>query len=235
MSQKIKRFYKGVEVVRVDHSFRVELDGRPTKSPGRKLLLLPNQQLAEGLAQEWRQQGEFIDPAGMPIMRFAGQVHDAILEQPETTRAEILKYAGSDLLCYRAEEPSPLVGRQATLWDPVLETFAQVEKIRFKVSSGISWVDQDAADMERFAELLKPYDGYALGALLELTVLSGSAALALALARGWLSPTELWELCHLDEDFQAEQWGRDEEAEQVRERRHKAFTAVLPAFAPVPR
>ncbi len=234
MIGKIKRFYKDVEVVRVDQGFRVELDGRPTKSSGRQILLLPNLQLAEGLAQEWRSQGEFIDPGSMPVMRFAGQVHDAILGQPEKSRAEILKYAGSDLLCYRAEGPASLVERQATLWDPVLEKFEQAEKIRFKFSSGISWVDQDAADMERFALLLKPYDGYALGALLELTVLSGSAALALALARGWLAPAELWELCHLDEDFQAEQWGRDEEVEQVREQRYKAFSAVLPALAPVP-
>ena len=117
--------------------------------------------------------------------------------------------------------------------------FEQEENIRFKLSSGISWIDQSTEDMERFATLLEPIAGYELAALREVTVLSGSAVLALALVlgkgalgKGWLAPKSVWELCHIDEDFQAEQWGNDEEAQKTRNHRYREFQAVLGAFDP---
>ncbi|MCF6199676.1 MAG: ATPase [Hyphomicrobiaceae bacterium] len=230
MSDKVKRFYKRVEIVGDENGYEIELDGRAIKSPGREVLVLPHQSLASELAEEWRRQEEFIDLASMPVMRFAGRVHDNILPKIQSARTEILKFAHSDLLCYRAEQPEPLVERQAKLWDPVLERFVREGNIRFKVSSGILWIDQEAGDMERFASLLEHFDGYVLGALLEVTSLSGSAILALALGKGWLAPAKVWELCHIDEDFQAEQWGKDEDAEQARKYRYGDFLAVVLAL-----
>ncbi len=127
MNSKIKRFYKSVAIVSDENGYGIELDGRALKSPGKAVLVLPNQLLALGLAEEWRAQEEFVELATMPVMRFAGRVHDNILPQPQDARAEILKFAHSDLLCYRAQEPEVLVGRQAKLWDPVLERFLDNE------------------------------------------------------------------------------------------------------------
>jgi len=234
MNDKVKRFYKRVETVRHKNGYGVELDGRGVRSPGRNMLILPNQKLVRQLAKEWRSQEEFVDLASMPIMRFAGRVHDHILPEMQSARTEVLKFSHSDLLCYRAQGPESLVERQEKLWDPVLERFAREDKICFKISSGILWVDQEVRDMERFASLLEPFDGYALGALLEVTVFSGSAILALALGKGWLAPADVWELCHIDEDFQAEQWGKDEDAEQDRKVRYGEFCAAVLALNQTP-
>ncbi|MCP4933967.1 MAG: ATPase [bacterium] len=230
MSQKIKRFYSGVETTFVQYGFQIMLDDRPIKSAGQQVLQLPNKKMAEQIAEEWRQQKEFIDFGNMPAMRFASAVADNIMPCPDEARAEILQYAHSDLLCYRVSEPDNLVERQASLWDPVLDQFKEELSIEFVTSGSIQYVEQGGESMKRFEALIIPLEGYQLGAVHSVTVMTGSAALSIALHNNWLTVEAAWEHAHLDEDFQAEQWGEDEEAILRRQRRQAEFYAATLVF-----
>lgn len=230
MPEQIKRFYQEVSVRQQDGVFLVELDGRPVKSPSRRQLDLPSKTVADALAGEWRRQKEFINAGDMPVMRFAGFVSDHIVPGPQGARAEISKYARSDLLCYRADGPDRLAARQKRDWDPVLEKFERHFDIRFKVTTGIGYVDQDPQDMQRFEALLEEYDGYDLGALHLMTTLMGSACLAISVAKGWLTAEHAWSRAHLDEDFQSEFWGEDLEAAQRRQFRFEELRVAALVF-----
>ncbi len=230
MSQKIKRFYTDVETTAVDTGFQIELDERPVKSAGQQLLQLPNKKMAEQLADEWHRQKEFVDFANMPVMRFASAVSDNIIPRPDDARAEILKYAHSDLLCYRVSEPENLVERQASLWDPVLLQFKEELKIDFVNSTDIQYVEQGGNSMKRFEALVTPLEDYQLGAVHLVTVMTGSAALAITLGNNWLTAEAVWQCAHLDEDFQAEHWGEDAEAISRRAQRYAEFCAAALVF-----
>ena len=230
MSQKIKRFYSSATTAPLDNSFIVELDGCPIKSPGRQLIQLPCEKLADQLAIEWRQQKKFIDTDTMPLMQFASMVSDHITPQPDEARAEIVKYAHSDLLCYRVSEPDSLVERQNLQWDPVLVQFREKLTIEFATSVGIQYVEQNEKCMSRFASLIAPLESYKLGAVHLVTVMTGSAALAVALSKNWLTPQVAWKLAHLDEDFQAELWGEDDDAIHRRQRRYAEYSAAVRVF-----
>ena len=143
------------------------------------------------------------------------------------TRADILKYAGSDLLCYRAEESLALVERQRLVFDPVLDWAAQTLGARFRLGAGVTHVAQPRAAIEAIRTAVEAFDDpIALAGLSVMTTLSGSALLALAVARGRLSAEEAWRLAHVDEDFQAERWGADVEAAARREARWREFEAA---------
>ena len=231
---KVKRFYERVELAKDKQGFTILLDDRPVKSPGRELVQCPNDGFAQKLAGEWRQQGEFIEPGAMPFMHFASVVTDHILSRPEDARAEIVKYAHSDLLCYRASEPDTLIARQASLWNPVLERFKQEDGITFNIATGIQFVEQGVLDMDRFKDLVRPLHGYELGAVQVVTTLSGSAVLALALAKGWLAPDTVWKFAHVDEDFQSEHWGCDADEQKRRQQRYNDFRAASSVFGSTP-
>ncbi len=230
MSQKIKRFYSDVDIHGDESGFQIRLDKRPIKSAGQQILQLPNENMAEQLANEWRQQKEFIDFNNMPVMRFASAVRDNIFPRPNEARAEILKYAHSDLLCYRVSEPDSLIERQANLWDPVLLQFKDELNIEFVISTGIQYVEQGADAMKRIEALIAAFEGYQLGAIHLLTVMTGSAVLAIALFNDWLTIDAAWQCAHLDEDFQAEHWGEDDEAILRRQRRYTEFCAAALVF-----
>ncbi len=230
MSKKIKRFYKVVEVVGVRGGFVVELDRRAVKSPGRNRLILPSRVLAEKLATEWRQQSEFIVSSTMPFMHFVSMISDHILADPKGARAEILKYAGSDLLCYRVDEPRALAERQEQLWQPVLLRFKKEVRIELLTSNAIRYVEQNKADMKRMSNIVEQLEEYELGAVYLITVLTGSALLAIALYKNWLTREQAWKLAHLDEDFQAEQWGSDDEERQRRQLRYADYCAAALVF-----
>ena len=143
-----------------ENGFQITLDMRPIKSAGQQILQLPNEKMAEQLAKEWRQQKEFIDFANMPVMRFASAISDNIMPRPDEARAEILKYAHSDLLCYQVCEPDSLVERQASLWDPILLQFKEELNIDFVTSTGIQYVEQAGESMKRFEALITPLEDY---------------------------------------------------------------------------
>jgi chaperone required for assembly of F1-ATPase len=223
----LKRFYKEAGVVDRADGFHIALDGRTAKTPGRNALMLPTREAAEVVAAEWAAQGERIDPATMPVTRLVNSALDGVAADPAPVRAEIVKYASSDLLCYRAGEPEKLVTRQSDLWDPVLAWAAAALGARFILAQGISFVAQPPSSL---AAVTRAVDAvpvpFGLAALNLMTVLSGSALLALAVVRGYLTPDAAWTAAHVDEDVQIETWGEDAEAAQRRARRFRDFAAA---------
>lgn len=192
--------------------FAVKLDGRTPKSPSGTSLVLPTKALADLSAAEWEAQGENIDPATLHATRLAFTTLDHMPAARAETAEEVARYAGSDLLCYRAEDPAALVARQARAWDPLLAWAGEALDLRFEVASGIVHRPQPAATVERVRALAAAEDDFALSGLAFATALFGSAVIALALRHGRLTGDEAFAASRVDEDFQIEAWGHDEEA-----------------------
>ena len=229
--QTIKRFYKAVELREADGRHALMLDGRQARTPGRNPLSATSRALMLEVAAEWERQSETIDPAEMPLTRLLNSAIDGVAHTMAETRADILRYAGSDLICYRAEEPETLVARQAQAFDPVLRWAAETLGARFNVTAGVMHVAQPPEALAAIGAALEAYDDpAALAALSVMTTLTGSALLALAGARGFLSAEAAWRAAHVDEDFQAERWGADAEAIARREARRREFEAAATAI-----
>src|SRR5262245_53474209 len=226
-----KRFYQRVDVADRDGGFALLLDGKPVRTPGKKQLLLPSRALAEAVAEEWRAQKERIDPATMPLTKLANSAIDGVPGREDAVIGDILNYAGSDLLCYRAERPRGLVEAQRAHWDPVLAWAKSVLGAPFVLAEGIVHVAQPQASLDRLREALKAYDPFGLTALHVMTGLTGSALLALAVALGLMSLEEAWKAAQVDEDWQIAQWGEDAEAASRRVARRRDFAAAARALA----
>ena len=170
----------------------------------------------------------------MPLTRLLNSAIDGVARTMAETRADILRYAGADLLCYRAEEPAALAERQAEAFDPVLRWAAEALGARFRLGAGVMHVEQPVETIEAIRSALEDFDDpIALAALSAMTTLSGSALLALAVARGRVAPEEAWRAAHVDEDFQAERWGADAEATARREARWQGVRGRSAARASV--
>ena len=101
-----KRFYQEVAVKHEDGgAASLLLDGKAVRTPGKAPFVLPSRPLAEAIAEEWRAQGERIDPSTMPLTRLANSVIDGVKGREQAVVGDIVNYAGSDLICYRAEAP----------------------------------------------------------------------------------------------------------------------------------
>jgi chaperone required for assembly of F1-ATPase len=224
----IKRFYRNVDLREgADGQHALTLDGRNARTPGRRPLAAKSRELMLKVAAEWERQRETIEPADMPLTRLLNSAVDGVAFTMAETRAEILKYAGSDLLCYRAEEPEALAERQRLAFYPILAWAAETLGARFNLAAGIMHVEQPAQAIEAIRSAIEDIDDpVTLAALGAMTTLSGSALLALAVARGWLSPEEAWRAAHVDEDFEIERWGADAEAGARREARWREFEAA---------
>jgi chaperone required for assembly of F1-ATPase len=221
-----KRFYQRVDVADRDGGFALLLDGKPVRTPGKKPLLLPSRALAEAVAEEWRAQKERIDPATMPLTKLANSAIDGVPGREEDVIGDILNYAGSDLLCYRADGPGGLVEAQRKQWDPVLAWAKSALGAQLALAEGIVHVVQPQAAVDRLREALKAHDPFGLAALHVMTGLTGSALLALAVALGEMSAEEAWKAAHVDEDWQIAQWGDDAEAASRRAARWRDFDAA---------
>jgi chaperone required for assembly of F1-ATPase len=204
-----RRFYQQAGVEEAAGGFRVVLDGRPVRTPARGFLIAPSRQLAGAIAAEWDAQRETIDPATMPLTRLANSIIDGVAATPAPVAADIAKYLGSDLLFYRAEGPERLIERQARLWDPVLAWAHEALGARFVLIQGIVHAAQPK-DAVAAVRAVIPDDPWRLGAVHVITTLTGSALLAFALLRGHLTTDEAWAAAHVDEDWNMDQWGRDE-------------------------
>lgn len=220
-----KRFYTSVGITDVE-PFGVLLDGRGVKTPKKQTLALPSRALAEAIANEWQAQGALINPAGMPLTRFANTAIDAVRDALDAVAADIAAYAGSDLLCYRAEGPADLVALQARHWDPVLRWAHEALQCDFVVVTGVMPTLQPAQALEAVACALRPHDAFRLTGLHVLTSLTGSAVLALAHMRGVLSADAAWSAAHVDEDYQIAAWGEDDAARARRQVRRAEFDAA---------
>lgn len=212
-----KRFYKEVSVGETGGEHSILLDGRPVKTPAKRSLTLPTRAAAELLAAEWDAQVEVINPVKMPLTRLVNSALDGVAAEIDAVFDDIVNYAGTDLLCYRAETPQSLIDAQAAKWDPVLYWAAEELGARFILAEGIIHQSQPQPAISAFAETLRKYRGpLELAALHTITTLTGSALLALAFAEGRLSAAEAWQAAHADEDWNIAQWGGDAEAEARR-------------------
>jgi len=222
-----KRFYEQAAAGDVaEAGYPVLLDGRSVRTPGRRPLAAPTRALAQAVADEWSAQGDLIDPARMPLTRLANAVIDAVADRPAPVADEVAKYLGSDLLCYRAEGPEGLVARQAEIWDPLLAFARDDLGARFVQVEGVTFKPQPEHAVAA-ARAHIPQDAWRLGAVSSITTLTGSAILALALARGAIAPDVAWDAAHVDEDWQMSQWGRDELALRRRAFRRGEFGAAV--------
>jgi chaperone required for assembly of F1-ATPase len=219
MTPRPRRFYRAVSVDGAARAFRVLLDGKPVRTPAKRELALPARPLAEAVAAEWEAQGEHIDPGTMPLTRLVNTVLDGVAGREAEVRADIAKYAASDLLCYRAEGPPELVRRQMEAWDPVLAWARAALGANLVIARGIVPVAQPQAAMGAIGSALVRLDAFGLAAHHVMTTLTGSTLLALAHAGGRLTAEEAWAAAHIDEDWQIGQWGEDAQAKARRQRR----------------
>ncbi|HRN87197.1 ATP12 family protein [Hyphomicrobium sp.] len=208
-----KRFYKSVSIEARDGGFAILLDGRPIRTPGKQLLVLSVEALAEAVAAEWEAQGERIDPTTMPLTRLVNTALDAVTDKMDEVADDIAAFAASDLLCYRAEAPEGLVLRQAEAWDPPLAWARIALGADLTVQTGLMPVDQPAEAIASVRAVLGRLDALSLAATHVLTTLTGSAILALAHVEGQMTLEEAWTAATVDERWQSELWGRDAEAE----------------------
>jgi chaperone required for assembly of F1-ATPase len=224
------RFFKSAQVEESDGAFCVTLDGRPIRTPARRMLCAPTRALAEHIAEEWDAQRDQIDPAKMPLTRLANAIIDGIADSGPQIVAEVEKYLACDLVLYRADGPQPLVRRQREAWDPVLAWTAESLGARFTCTSGMAFRAQPEAALHavHIAIPSSPAvnDVWRLGALYSVTALTGSALIALALAGGALSVAQAWAAAHVDEDWNMEHWGKDEIALALRADRFAEMQAA---------
>lgn len=220
-----KRFYSEAGVAQNGDQFEVTLDGKPVRTPSRRALATPSRDLSQAIADEWQAQTDLIDPANMPLTRLANSIIDGVADAPEPVREEIVKYLGSDLLFYRADGPERLIERQAAAWNPVVQWAADDLGARFIMVEGVVFAAQPQ-DAVMAASKAIPADVWRLGATHSIMTLTGSALLALALARDAVSHEEVWNAAHVDEDWQMEQWGRDTLAMQRRDHRQAEMKAA---------
>jgi chaperone required for assembly of F1-ATPase len=234
-----RRFYKEVTVQPRDGTFVLLLDGRAAKSPGGNRLALPCSAAARTLADEWLAQGETIDPAAMPLTRVVNSAIDGVAHRRDATMDEIARYAGADLVCYRAAGPRMLIEAQAVAWDKVLGFAREKLGAHFICAEGVAFIEQPeparAAVKEAIARIAnsRPAEPFALAALHVMTTLTGSVLLALAVAHGELTPSEAWVAAHVDEDFEMRAWGEDAEALRRRARQWREMETAARLFQAV--
>ncbi len=219
----MKRFYTNVAI---DAQGGVLLDGRPVKTPARAPLILPNTALAEAVADEWRGQGEDIDPRTMPITGLANAAIDRVTPDPAGFAAPLAAYAESELLCYRADHPPELVARQGAMWAPILSWAEARYDVRFTRVTGIMHQAQPPETLSRLARALQAYPPIELAAFNPMVTISGSLVLALAIADDHLDPERAFDAAHLDELWQAEHWGEDDLALETRAARRRDFLSA---------
>jgi chaperone required for assembly of F1-ATPase len=228
-----KRFYANAGVGETDGGFTVTLDGKPTKTPSGRTVIVPVRSLAETIAAEWNAQGEFIEPLSMPVTRFANSVVQGVVDNVAAVTDDAAKYFASDLLFYRAGHPEGLVAREATQWDPVLFWAKDALGAHFILAEGVMHVRQPESAIAAARGAL-PTDPWAIAAVHLITTLTGSALLALALFHGAIDPDQAWAAAHVDEDWNAEKWGVDEEVASRKAAKLVDFNAVVAVLKALP-
>jgi chaperone required for assembly of F1-ATPase len=201
------------------------------RTPSKALLVVPTKALAEALAAEWQAQGHEIRPSTMPLTRLLNSTLDGVRGSEAAVADDIAKYAATDLVCYRASGPAELVRRQAAHWDPLVAWAGEAFDCRLTVGAGLMPVEQPAGLIARVRAQIDTRDIYRLAATHVATTLLGSAVLALALARSRIDADAAWAAAHVDEDWQAGRWGRDEEAEARRRLRRSELGAAAAVIA----
>ncbi len=221
-----KRFYKQVTVGELEGAYSILLDGRPIKTPGKVVVGVPNIELAKLIVVEWEAQDKEIDPATMPLTRLVNTIVEKGDETLDAVKAEIVKFAGNDLLAYRAETPADLVELQSKYWGDALDAFAKRYDISFNVITGVMHQDQPTVVQERTAEIIVFYDKFVAFCTMSITSITGSAVLAIGMTEGLFTSEQVLTAAYVDEDYQAEQWGVDGEAIRMRAFKKEDFDAA---------
>lgn len=227
---RIKRFWTTAEVTQVPGGHAVTLDGKPVRTPLRHPLVVPTRGFAELVAAEWQAQEGQVDPRRMPATRTANAAIDKVASQRAEVAALVAAYGASDLLCYRAPDPATLIARQAAGWDPLLDWAAQTLGARLRIGTGVMPVAQDAAALDRLAAPVHAMEPFALSAFHDMVSLSGSLVIAIAVAGGRIDAATGWKLSRIDEDWQVEQWGADDDATATAALKCDAFLGASHIF-----
>ncbi|WP_209505878.1 MULTISPECIES: ATP12 family protein [unclassified Ruegeria] len=220
---KPKRFWKESRTIDVEGGFTVELDGRRVKTPAKAALILPTRAMAEAVTAEWDAQQSEVDPSTMPCTRSANAAIDKVRSQHREVADMLADYGDSDLLCYRATHPSELQERQSAEWDPALDWAEVALSARLRPVVGVLHKPQSDAALSALRARVHALDAFQLAAFHDLVSLSGSLILGFAAAMDWREPAEIWRISRLDETWQVEQWGHDDEAHAVAETKKAAF------------
>ena len=208
----MKRVYREVTTRPAPGGWGIALDSRPMRTPGKSELVVPSAALAAAITVEWDAQQGDIRPATMPLTRLAATALDRTARQRELVVAETANYAGTDLVCYRAEHPPALVARQQAVWQPLIDWAMRRYDSGLAVTSGIVPQPQPPATLKAFAAAVAAQDDFRLTALHTVTAACGSLVIALALLEGRLDAAAAFAASQLDETFQIEAWGEDAEA-----------------------
>ncbi|QRM31905.1 ATPase [Microvirga sp. VF16] len=226
-----KRFYKDADVEERDGQFLLTLDGRTAKTPGKQTLAVPSRGLAEALAAEWQGQGDEIDPSTMPITRIVNSAIDGVTPRQAEVVDDLVRYAGSDLVYYRAGEPERLAKAQDEAWRPVLDWAKDAHGARFTLGEGVMHVTQPEEAIAAIRRAIEQNRSpFALAALHVMTTLSGSVLIALAHAAQQMDADQAWAAAHVDELYQEGVWGEDHEAMERRRRREADFKAASKVY-----
>jgi chaperone required for assembly of F1-ATPase len=223
----MKRFYKEVAVEPAEAGYRVALDGRPIKTQGGAPQVVPTMALAEAMAGEWRAQGEDIDPKGFVLRDLTDFAIDHVAPDPATAAAQLLPYAETDTLCYRADPDEPLYRRQQELWEPLVQAAEARHGVRLERVSGVVHRPQPRETLARLGATLEALDPFALAALDTLTRLSASLAVGLLALEPEADSDALFAAANCEQDWQAELWGWDWQAEEARAARLEAFRQAV--------
>ena len=220
---KARRFWKTADIRPQGEGWEVVLDGRPLRTPGKLPLILPTEALARAIAAEWDAQTDVIDPNRMPLTRAANSAVEKVTPQFHDVTSMLGDYGGTDLLSYRASEPEALTRMQALGWDPLIDWAATELRAPLRITHGVIPVPQDPAVLLKLQAEIASLDAFALTALHDLVTLPGSLILGLAVLRGRLDAETAWKLARIDEEFQADRWGSDDEADQAAQGRLEAM------------
>jgi chaperone required for assembly of F1-ATPase len=225
----MKRFYKETAVDAGDGGYRVLLDGKPMRTPAKAVLVVPTRALAEAIAVEWHEVPEKaeIDVSHLALTRLAATGLDRVTTQRERVIEDTAKYARSDMLCYRAREPESLVKRQQEAWQPLLDWATERYEARLSVVEGLAFVEQPPVAVTRLRKAVAAHGDLALSALYNITHVSGSLVLALAVAEGRLAADSAFAVAQLDELYQVERWGED----PIATKRHEGIRHDIGASA----
>lgn len=228
-----KRFWKETTVGETDGGFQVLLDGRAVKTPAKSPLVVPSRALAEAMAAEWDAQEDAVDPNTMPVTRMCNSAIDKVSVQHAAIADMLAAYGDSDLLCYRATSPQELVERQAEKWDPILDWAVDSLEVRLKPVAGVMHQAQDAHSVQKLTDLVHEFSPFQLTAFHDLVSMSGSLILAFAITERRLDADAAWQLSRLDELWQEELWGKDDEAQEMVEKKTKDFALAAWFFVAI--
>lgn len=218
-----KRFWKATAAVETEGGYKIELDGRPVKTPAKTLLVVPSADMAAAVAAEWDAQQDLIDPLTMPVTRGANAALDKVSIQRDEVIEMLAAYGDADLLCYRAVGPEELIARQAAEWDPLLAWARDSFGVKLTTAEGVMHIAQDPRNLVRLTAELNKMTAFQIAAAHDLISLSGSLVIALAVIEKHLTAEQGWAVSRLDEEWQLEKWGEDEDARALESIKRQSF------------